>query len=226
MDQELKKRYDSLPQDIRSAIDSADTYAKLQSIGKKHNLLIDKVGDLTTAVGNVMLGLLHPDDFVTEIETLLEITAQEAIEITTEVNIEIFVPLRESLMKINPRKEEPLTYEASKPRYNNIINPVKSAPPENIRISDVLRKTDILGEIENPKPSLPMIPVKSEPDVEIKRGPQKPWENAKQQIAQNFIGSKLSGPMNMPIQRTQLEEKKPEIKTSGTSSDPYREPAK
>lgn len=229
MDQDTKKKYDSLPKDIKNAIDSNDIFTKVQAIGKKHLLHIDKVDALANAIGSVMLGYVHPDDFVDVVESDVGVNTQEAIQIATEVNVEVFIPIRSSLMKMYAEPENPVRNEVSKPQFGNMINPSKPAPTPSFnttKLSEAIKKTNILGEIENPSPSVPMIPVKKEPEIEIKRGPQKPWESAKNEIAQNFITSKLSSPMSMPTQRTELQEKKPPapmIQPKNSGSDPYRE---
>ncbi len=209
MDRDLEKiiadSFKKLSPDLRSAIGKLPLTDITQRIAFKNNLHVDQSGALYTETLLVLLGIEKMESLASNLQRELGMQGAQLQTIVNELNENVFKAVRENL------QDTPVFTPPTVPQNRAVINPAR---------------TEILSQIENPSPSRPLIPVKSEPDVEIKRGPQKPWENAKQQIAQNFIGSKLSGSMIMPVQRTQLEEKKPEIKSPGTSSDPYREPAK
>lgn len=209
MDQDLENlisdSFKKLSPELRLAIGKLPLTDITQRIAFKNNLHIDQSGALYTETLLVLLGIEKMESLSSNLQRELGMQGAQLQTIINELNENVFKTIRENLQ--DPQAFVP----PSTPQNRAIINPAR---------------TEILSQIENPSPSRPLIPVKTEPDIEIKRGPQKPWEQAKQQIAQNFIGNKLSTPMNMPAQRTQLEERKPETKPSNTSSDPYREPAK
>src|SRR5437868_2887280 len=106
MNPELKNKYDSLPNDVKQAIDSSDVALKLEDLGKKYDLHMDQIGILEEEVGKVMLGITHPDEFVDVIEQKLNIDTDKAIALTTDVNMEIFLSIRESLIKMHDADSE------------------------------------------------------------------------------------------------------------------------
>ena len=80
-----------------------------------------------------MLGIEHAEDFVENLENRLNITTDEAIELATEVNIEIFLPIKSSLMKMQATKTQP------------VPQPIPTTPSNPTR-------EEVLAEIENPTP--------------------------------------------------------------------------
>lgn len=105
--QEVMERYDTLPDPVKDAIFAEATAEKMNEIGKKHNLLIDKIGILAKETGYVMLGLEHPNDFVGNLASMLGVSTSEAREIVQDINESIFKPIREHLMQIHEKPAAP-----------------------------------------------------------------------------------------------------------------------
>lgn len=129
--QELRERIKTLPPDLTDAVFSPDIAEILLSIGKKYGLMIDKVGELSSATNHVILGALHPRDFIPTLEDVLKIDRETAQKIAQEVNTEIFAKIRESLRKVHDIREQPIVI-----RDTNIpkppippISPVKPPSP-------------------------------------------------------------------------------------------------
>lgn len=205
LEQLIATSLSKLPPEVRKAVGKLPLTDIVQRISFKNNLHVDQSGALYTETLLAILGIEKVQNLSANLQRELGMQSAQIQSIINELNENVFKVLRTNLQ--NP----------TEPRItpSNIINP-KNNPP----------KTEILSQIENPAPSLPMIPLKKEPEIEIKRGPAKPWESAKNEIAQNFITSKLSAPMSMPTQRTELQEKKPSapvIQPKSSGSDPYRE---
>jgi len=99
--EQLLKRYKKLPQDVKDAIFSVDTANAIYNIGMRHKLMIDKIGKLAEETGLVMLGLIHPADFIINLSNRLEVDKKTAKKIAEEINREIFAKIRESLKKMH-----------------------------------------------------------------------------------------------------------------------------
>ncbi len=196
----------SLPADIKKVVQDSSLPSKIQTIGEKYGLHIDQIGVLDQEIAYVMTGSSHLDDFVERVEDNLNVSTEIAIEIATDVNMEIFLPIRESLANM---------YES--PVY-------KQNPEEN------LSRENILAEVENPTPTVQPI---SRADQTV-AGPAQRREVTEQisptsddGIAQDFISGKLTGTVNLPAKKavttpeslTSKPTQKPSAKT-----DPYREP--
>ena len=106
--EEFLERIKKLPPDLTDAIFSEDIAETMLSIGKKYGLLIDKIGRLSEAVNDVILGVLHPKEFISTIEKTLSIDRETARKIAQEVNTEIFAKIRESLRKVHKIEDEPI----------------------------------------------------------------------------------------------------------------------
>jgi len=98
---ELYEKFKNLPEDIRESFLSIDTYDTIKKIVDKYKLHIDQSGKLSEEIGFVMLGITRPDDFLDNLQDKLGISLETAGEITKDINVSIFFPIRESLEEIN-----------------------------------------------------------------------------------------------------------------------------
>ena len=136
----FQELFEKLPQDIKEAMYGIDSSEAIQSISKKYNLLIDKMGILSEETGLVMLGLTHPKDFISNLAKRLQVDQLTAKSIAQDVNEQIFKKVRESLMKIHGLGETPAeTPKTEKPEVKVEIKmepkpleirPVPPAQPE------------------------------------------------------------------------------------------------
>lgn len=108
---ELLERYKGLPKALQEAITRVDTAEIIKEVGQNHKLMIDKVGELADETGLVMLGLVHPKDYIPHLIERLNIDRETTRTIADEINNRIFFPVREYLKKIHRLEEapEPLT---------------------------------------------------------------------------------------------------------------------
>lgn len=102
----IMEKYKALPSELKDAIFSEEIAEKIQEIGKKYALYIDKIGELGNESGRVMLGLTHPKDFIANLSKRLGVDAEKAKEIAKDVNEQIFAKVRESLKKLHKIGEE------------------------------------------------------------------------------------------------------------------------
>ncbi len=99
--QQLLEQFKKLPKDLQDAITSNDVDTALQEISKINHLHIDQAGELADEVGLVLLGVVHPDDFLEDVLFRLKVDRKAATEIVADVNERVFKKVRESLMKVH-----------------------------------------------------------------------------------------------------------------------------
>src|SRR3989344_5123898 len=95
--QELKERYEKLPEVLKDAMFNTDIAAKILELGKKHGLTIEKTGFMAEETGFVILGLTRPEELINVLAESLEVKEDQARNIATDLNHQIFFPLREAL---------------------------------------------------------------------------------------------------------------------------------
>ena len=200
MEQNLIK-YQQLPINIQKAIEQVDIAKKIQTLGQKYGLHMDQIGLMAEEIDAVIVGETDSQELVDKIESRLSLDTERAITMTTDINIEIFAPLREAVLKLNSEQtEKPST---------------QSVSPEPTRDS-------ILAEIENPTPSIHPI---SAVDQTVP-GPARSLEiipETANTVAHDFIGSKLTETVSLPSQKAAVTLKAPEVKPKSYAADPYRE---
>lgn len=103
--EEIQKKFDSLPKILQEAVTSSEMNEKIESIGKRHNLLIDQIGELVDQVGLVMLGLEKGLNFVNNLSEALSISRYDAQSIADEVNTEVFTSIKNSMREMTTEPE-------------------------------------------------------------------------------------------------------------------------
>lgn len=151
--EQIKKRYLALPEDLKDAMWSVDSSNIIQSIGKKHNLHIDQMGELASETGYVLLGFTRPENYIKNLSARLNINIKDARDIALEVNIEIFSKVKESLKKIHGigeyKSEEPIfPAQNEDPKEDpKIIEPLKTEETKPVEITQEIKTQNI-----NPEP--------------------------------------------------------------------------
>lgn len=139
--QYIKEKYEHLPSDVRDAILSIDVDKAIQNIGARHNLHVDKIGALDDETRLVMLGVVHPKDFIRNLYDRLGSDDKEAVrQIAHEVNEQVFQKIRESLKSIHAvENEKPSEPE---PVKKEIVIPTEKA---------LETKEEMVEKIEHPE---------------------------------------------------------------------------
>jgi ribosomal protein L12E/L44/L45/RPP1/RPP2 len=206
----------SLPEDVKEAINSVDSLDVILGIEKKYKLHFDQTGQLSDEILMLTIGITPPQQFISNIQKRMGVSKEVAQEIGAEVNEKIFKPIRDSLKQIHniktrmedaknevppvtetPVIEEPKAEEPAFPKEMPVLEekapeiqkpPEESAPP--------LKESPIFAQEPEPLPEkMPEIPPQApaEPKPEMK----------------NIAETKLEKPFNI---------------ASKTTVDPYREP--
>jgi len=144
--------YRALPQDIKDALYAIDTTEAIQTVSKAYGLHIDQMGMLSNAIGQVLLGALHPRDFTKRIKVDLGIDEQKAATLTREVNLSVFTKIRESLKHIHSLREDNAFDSALNdiPDRESLLKDIEEPPRANA------------GSIERASPKEKVIPTEEQ----------------------------------------------------------------
>lgn len=164
--EQLKNYYIKLPQDLKDVLFSEEAADIIGKLRIKYNLK-EKGTILADETGLVMLGILHPRDFIPDLSEKLGVDRETAKKIAEDINQQIFQKVRISLRKIHGiTDQDSITKEAApiKPQV-----PLPPAPPMP-KISEDIKFPE--NKIESPKvplpprpPAPPPIPKKEPPPV-------------------------------------------------------------
>ncbi len=97
--EEVKKRFESLPADIKEFVYGTDMTNILHSIGAKHQLHIDQIGELEGEAADVMTGFSQPEEFISNLKESLNIDDAKAQAIAKDINDQLFSKIRESMKR-------------------------------------------------------------------------------------------------------------------------------
>ena len=216
----LLEQYKKLPKVLQNAITSVKTGEIVQSIGKKHDLHIDQIGELIDETWLVLLGIVRSSDFVGDLKIRLTIDEQKAREITKDINEQIFNEVKSALVeaeKIDIKQEE----QAGEQTLQSPEG-VEDVPPS---------RENILAEIEGGKVEVPQ-QAKQEIVGDLEQGAENTTstENVgKENNTQNIMEEKLGGEFSVPHEQKTLSNENGTADVSKKyeqkiAHDPYREP--
>lgn len=127
------KLYRNLPQELQDALFSEETGDNIYDICKR-NEVEENLGEIVDYVGQVLIGILPPEEFQNTLEKELKLKKEVAKEIFHEINRFIFFPVKENLAVLYKIEIAPSEKPAETP-------PLKEAPLE-----EELKKKDIYRE--------------------------------------------------------------------------------
>ena len=182
--EEIQKKFDSLSEDMKWVIMGANVDEKITEMGKKFNLTVPQIGQLSLETNMVMLGFTHPDKFEESLKASMGLPADKVHEIVNEINERIFKEIREDLMALYSREDK--TEKIPTTLKENALD--KS---EEFEIRE-----EILRTIESPEPvKNPVAQNNNNPaSINIKTDqPRKTEEEMRSMLAK-----KLSGSFQMP----------------------------
>ncbi len=89
--QKLDKRFEKLPKEIENIVEKSNYRAILYAITKGYNLTVTQMNILETAVDNLTVGIIHPDEFENYLESNLKLPSEIVRKIVNDINEEIFL---------------------------------------------------------------------------------------------------------------------------------------
>lgn len=233
---ELNVRFENLPDGLKNALLSVDSAKKIADIGRKYALHIDKLGELGSETGLVLLGITHPGQFISRLAHHLAMSEEQVRPIAQDINAEVFLKIREALKAIHGEGRA------------KVLPAAAEQPQEESVSEETLDRGTILHDIEEPPkasfyPTAKLQPesystVKTEPAGE--KIPESPYAFVREITEPPkipppplpLIPPQTSEPENLPT--GSKSQSIVEQKLSGTTvtarserkytTDPYREP--
>ncbi|MEK7463751.1 MAG: hypothetical protein AAB610_01360 [Patescibacteria group bacterium] len=213
MDTELiEKQLEKISPIIKDVFFSTTTAGEIAKIGEQNGLLLDQINDLIEETGYMIIGLKPSRDFVDIISKKLKIESKIARKISTQINDEVLMDVREEIRNLNDG-EMSLKSEPGQ---------VIPAPPANLPVVPDNKKIEEAGQFTIEK----TVPVSSSPQYKdeninkeavLKSIEDKPATSAAAKTSP-MIDHLLTTHVNNP-EKIEVKEapKKP------YSADPYRE---
>ena len=93
------KFYKKLPQELKDALFSEETGDAIYDICKR-NMALEKLGEISDHIGQVLLGVLPPAEFQEILEKKMELGSEKSKKIFHEINRLIFSPVKYSLSEL------------------------------------------------------------------------------------------------------------------------------
>lgn len=240
--EQLKDKYNSLPPDIKKAMDSVEIGVLVVEIGEKHGLMLDLQGMLMDQVTLVLLGVISTSGFTDSLVKNLEIDRKTASMISAEINDRVFREIRFSLQRLQEREVAPTVAPAP------AVTTPTPAPTPVPAIPNPFRSASLSKPVQNSNSNIPpmVAPEKpySKPSFEqagrftiekppvgmpqYKNGNDIDKENVLKGIedpALTMVDHLLSTPTNTAqgVEIKKPVEKPPVIESKPYTSDPYRE---
>ena len=165
MQEELKARFELLPQDLQDVIQSSDYQTKLFELSKKNKLTYEQLGVLELETTFVILGLTKPTDYEKELAAGMKIKTEDLKKVISEVEAEVFLPIRKSLMRLYHEPSDDVS--ADKPKIDNTEKGIlaqsgislEGDQPQTTPSAPTIKagdRNDMLKDIENPTKSTPI----------------------------------------------------------------------
>jgi hypothetical protein len=135
---QVEKALNAAPKAVREVLDDGILDLQVAKLSQEHRLHVDQIGLVASCAQNILIGLLSPTQFVTELKAV-GIQEQTAATILQSLNQEMFKPIHE---KLRAEKEEK---PVSMPEFSVPAPSQKPTPAPTPRY-------------EAPKPSMPVAP--------------------------------------------------------------------
>ncbi len=219
MNNDLQRKFETLPEELKEAITSVDFAKSLQEIGKTSGLHLDQLDQLFEEVGFVLLGMTHPNEFGKKISSLFNLPEVARNSLVKEVDEKIFKPIRVSLMSIH-NKPAPSPVQTFTPKAAEIIPPAPAMPHEADYNS--MSRDAILSAIEDPIKSVEKkLSADYSPKRNVETSDPKEYVEQRNEMIQKMKINPLAGSLTPPKKSLAEEavlvaQKKVEIKTPPT----------
>ena len=204
--EDIQKKFEELPEDLKWAIMGANIDEHIAEIAKKESLNIAQMGQLAFEVNAVMLGFYHPDKFEDAIKVSLNLPTDKIKNIVDDVNELIFKKVRGQLMDLYAKPN--IEREGDEAIFKQAGIEMIKDKEEKIENTASMNRNEMLNEVENPQTIVKEAPV--------------------------FAADKLTGAVQLPMKKTEYSlsnitkesEKKDADYPKNTlpKNDPYRMP--
>ena len=148
--EEIQKKFDSLPEDLKWAIMAANIDEKITAIGQAHGLNIEQLGQLSLETHMVTLGYTPPEKFEASVKASLGLPDDKTREIVAEINTKILKEIKEKLMSLSKDVEE-VQKEPEMTMTNEKTRPSDEPTPETFSEEKKVHEFELKKEEQNKK---------------------------------------------------------------------------
>lgn len=237
---QLLRAYENAPEPIQEALTDGLAVDFILKVRDRYGLHVDTTQKVTEDIRNMVLGLLTPSDFLSSLAEL-GISSDTSRKITSDLNTEVFIPLRDLV-----RKDQPSAAVTPQPTSMPLV--------AKIRVADQKKELNAPEKLSIPPYNLirPAEEVRTmEKDIALIKNPPEITPVAANRVSSMIqnIQSEHATPArvfqtaSIPVQvpehtlppiPVQVEERPPREETTETgrdvplvkeyTADPYREP--
>ena len=187
--------FEKLPQDIKEIITSFGSAFIIQKIQERFSLNDKQGSDMAKLAGQVLIGELNLQDFIPALEEDLKIDSETARNLGQEIHRQIFLPVRDSLRKVQEQAQSSQQGEVEPPSE---VQPLQSGevglprevglptPPEDLPTTEEPEKKPI-PPMSPPIPNNYREPVPEEEYDPIPKKSEKPLETEKEPIIEGNV---------------------------------------
>ncbi len=167
--EEIQKKFDSLPADIKAAVYGVDMLNIIQKLGEKYKLHIDQVGTLEAETADVMIGFSKPEEFVGNLSEALIVDRAQAENIAKEINEQVFIKIRESLKNLHTQQVPSIVPKVvPAPTTTKTIpapasTPAVAAPKPDLVAAEAMLQAKTVSAPAPAVPAQPVVPQKTVP---------------------------------------------------------------
>jgi hypothetical protein len=130
------KLYEKLPQELKDALFAEETGNNIYEVCKR-NGVEEKLGEVVDLVGEVLLGLLPPNEFQGALEKEVGLKEEVAKRVAQEIHRFIFFPVKASLEELYKIEITPSKKPEIKPLE---MKPTTEKKPEETPKRDIYRE--------------------------------------------------------------------------------------
>lgn len=104
--EEIQQKFEELPENLKWAIMATNIDEHITTIGQRHGLNIEQLGQLSLETHMVILGYTPTDKFENSLKESLALPDEKNKEIIEEINEQVLEQIRENLKSITINKEK------------------------------------------------------------------------------------------------------------------------
>lgn len=105
VENEMRTRFELLPEDIQQVLASSEYQTKLFEIAKARKITYEQLGALEIETTMVLLGMTKPDEYRDELMIQLKLSDEEINALVQDISAQIFQPIRQSIEKMYAAKD-------------------------------------------------------------------------------------------------------------------------
>lgn len=150
--EEIQKKFESLPEEVKWAIMAINVDDKIIEIGQTNNLNVEQMGQLSLETYMVMLGFVKPEKFEESLKNSLQLPDEKIRAVGNLVNEKILKGIRSKMMESSTEdstEKENITqeHEIMKSAGIEILSEEKNMPvPEKLEITGEVKPQPIFAQ--------------------------------------------------------------------------------